>query len=243
MNTPGISAEPWPAANGDAANGDATDGAVAPAVVLVAGVGNIFLSDDGFGPEVARRMTAQEGSGRPGARAVDYGIRGMHLAYDLLDGVDALILVDAVPPLARNDGSEPEGNIHHPSKPGTIRVLQIRPEDVRSDGGNIGNGLGHNTGSAPGSDRGNIGSGPPPLDPHGMDPVAVFGRLRSLGGTLPLTFVVGCVPGDLREGIGLSAAVSAAVPDALAAIRSLIAERIPLERRTDHVSGNSRPGD
>ena len=31
------------------------------------------------------------------ARVVDYGIRGMHLAYDLLDDWDALVLVDAVP--------------------------------------------------------------------------------------------------------------------------------------------------
>ncbi len=55
--------------------------------VLVAGVGNLFLTDDGFGSEVARRM-----AGRPlpdGVRVVDYGIRGMHLAYDLLDGYAA----------------------------------------------------------------------------------------------------------------------------------------------------------
>ena len=45
-----------------------------------------------------------------------------------------------------------------------------------------------------------------------MDPVAVLGRLRSLGGELPLTYVVGCVPADLAEGIGLSAPVAAAVP-------------------------------
>ena len=35
--------------------------------------------------------------GKPEVRVVDYGIRGMHLAYDLLDGWDALVLVDAVP--------------------------------------------------------------------------------------------------------------------------------------------------
>lgn len=33
----------------------------------------------------------------PAVRATDYGIRGMHLAYDLLDGYDALVLVDAIP--------------------------------------------------------------------------------------------------------------------------------------------------
>lgn len=63
--------------------------------VLVAGIGNIFLGDDGFGPEVVRHLMPQA-PGSP-VRVVDYGIRGMHLAYDLLDGCDALILVDAIP--------------------------------------------------------------------------------------------------------------------------------------------------
>ncbi|PXW31814.1 hydrogenase maturation protease [Nocardia sp. 348MFTsu5.1] len=62
--------------------------------ILVAGIGNIFLGDDGFGPEVVRRAT---GSERDGVRIEDYGIRGMHLAYDLLDDWDALVLIDAVP--------------------------------------------------------------------------------------------------------------------------------------------------
>ena len=63
--------------------------------VLVAGIGNIFLGDDGFGPEVIRHVPEQVAS--PRVRVVDYGIRGMHLAYDLLDGCEALILVDALP--------------------------------------------------------------------------------------------------------------------------------------------------
>lgn len=66
-----------------------------PPRVLVAGIGNIFLGDDGFGPETLRAVTAEPLP--DGVRAVDYGIRGMHLAYDLLDGWDGLILVDAVP--------------------------------------------------------------------------------------------------------------------------------------------------
>lgn len=61
--------------------------------ILVAGIGNIFLGDDGFGSEVVRRLPDLG----PGVRVVDYGIRGVHLAYDLLDGVDELILVDAIP--------------------------------------------------------------------------------------------------------------------------------------------------
>jgi hydrogenase maturation protease len=62
---------------------------------LVAGVGNLFLGDDGFGCEVARRLAAIP---RPdGVTVVDFGIRGMHLAYEISSGAwDAAILVDAV---------------------------------------------------------------------------------------------------------------------------------------------------
>jgi hydrogenase maturation protease len=161
--------------------------------VLVAGVGNIFLHDDGFGPEVARRLAGDVGQPAPGMRAVDYGIRGMHLAYDLLNGVDLLVLVDTVPP----DSSAA-------TVPGSIRVLRVRREDL---------------------------DGTAALDPHGMDPVAVLGRLRSLGGELPETYVVGCVPADVSEGIGLSAAVAAAVPQAIAAVVDLMSERNPMPER------------
>ncbi|MGW3954722.1 hydrogenase maturation protease [Streptomyces sp. NPDC004752] len=61
--------------------------------VLVAGIGNVFLGDDGFGVETARVL-----AGRPLPRhveVVDVGVRGVHLAYQLLDGYDTLILVDA----------------------------------------------------------------------------------------------------------------------------------------------------
>ena len=63
--------------------------------ILVAGIGNIFLGDDGFGPEVIRRVPAHVTG--PQVTVVDYGIRGLHLAYDLLDGYDAMVLVDALP--------------------------------------------------------------------------------------------------------------------------------------------------
>jgi hydrogenase maturation protease len=61
---------------------------------LVAGIGNIFNGDDGFGSEVARRL-----SRRPmpdDVRVEDYGIRGVHLAYELLEGYDLVVLVDAL---------------------------------------------------------------------------------------------------------------------------------------------------
>ena len=63
--------------------------------ILVAGIGNIFLGDDGFGPEVMRHVVGQ--SLGADVHPVDYGIRGMHLAYDLLEEWRALVLVDALP--------------------------------------------------------------------------------------------------------------------------------------------------
>ncbi|UQX13219.1 hydrogenase maturation protease [Candidatus Mycobacterium methanotrophicum] len=66
-----------------------------PLRILVAGIGNIFLGDDGFGSEVVRHVPVQQDD--PGVRVVDYGTGGMHLAYDLLDDWDALVIVDAVP--------------------------------------------------------------------------------------------------------------------------------------------------
>jgi hydrogenase maturation protease len=64
--------------------------------ILVAGIGNIFLGDDGFGSEVLRHVIDRV-NGTDGVRATDYGIGGMHLAYDLLEDWDALVLVDAIP--------------------------------------------------------------------------------------------------------------------------------------------------
>ena len=67
----------------------------ATVTTMVAGIGNIFLSDDAFGCELARRLTAE--TLPDGVRVADYGIRGMHLAYDLLDMAPATtILLDAV---------------------------------------------------------------------------------------------------------------------------------------------------
>jgi hydrogenase maturation protease len=67
---------------------------VSEARVLIAGIGNIFFGDDAFGCEVARRLAAR--ALPPGVRAVDFGIRGMDLAFALMDEPDATVLVDAV---------------------------------------------------------------------------------------------------------------------------------------------------
>ncbi|MEX0171054.1 hydrogenase maturation protease [Streptomyces sp. LMG1-1-1.1] len=59
---------------------------------LVAGVGNIFLGDDGFGVETLRRLTRE--ALPASVELADVGVRGVHLAYELLDGWDTLVLVD-----------------------------------------------------------------------------------------------------------------------------------------------------
>jgi hydrogenase maturation protease len=63
--------------------------------VLVAGVGNIFLGDDAFGSEVARRLLREDWPVE--VRVVDFGIRGFDLTFALLDGYETVILVDATP--------------------------------------------------------------------------------------------------------------------------------------------------
>ena len=91
--------------------------------VLVAGIGNIFLGDDGFGPEVVRRLAAPGEPVLPtDTRLVDYGIRGMHLLYDLLDDYQALVLVDALP--GRGE-------------PGQTVVLEVTLADLEGLGGSF----------------------------------------------------------------------------------------------------------
>ena len=65
--------------------------------ILIACIGNIFLGDDSFGVEVAQKLTSRKTRRYPeGVHVIDFGIRGIDLAYTLLDDYDALILVDAV---------------------------------------------------------------------------------------------------------------------------------------------------
>jgi hydrogenase maturation protease len=63
--------------------------------ILIAGIGNIFLGDDGFGVEVASKLASHRFP--QGVRVTDFGIRGFDLAYALMDGYETTILVDAYP--------------------------------------------------------------------------------------------------------------------------------------------------
>jgi hydrogenase maturation protease len=75
--------------------GDDGPPAVAGRRILVAGIGNVFLGDDGFGVALADRLARTELP--PGVEVVDYGIRGMDLAYAVHDGWDVVVFLDAMP--------------------------------------------------------------------------------------------------------------------------------------------------
>jgi hydrogenase maturation protease len=83
--------------------------------VLIAGIGNVFLADDGFGVEVARLLAQRELPA--GVKVADFGIRGMDLAYELQEDYDAAILIDAVP---------------RGGAPGTLYVIE--PDPVEAEG-------------------------------------------------------------------------------------------------------------
>lgn len=140
--------------------------------LLVACVGNIFLGDDGFGSAVATELRRRDLlAGLPEVRLEDYGIRSVHLVYDLLEGYDTLVLVDTV---GRQEGPA-----------GTLYVIE---PDL--------------AGSTPVE---------PMLDPHDLPPGGVLALVPTLGGHVRRILVVGVQPADLESGIGLSAAVAAAV--------------------------------
>jgi hydrogenase maturation protease len=85
---------------------------------LVAGVGNVFLRDDAFGVEVIRLLGERRDPS--GVQIRDFGIRSVHLVYDLLDGCDLFVLVDAA---ARGDA------------PGTVTVLEVEPQAPPAEAG------------------------------------------------------------------------------------------------------------
>lgn len=71
--------------------------------ILIAGIGNVFMGDDGFGVEVAARLATRRLP--DGVVAADIGVRSLHLAFALLDKPDLLLVVDAV------DRGEPPGTL------------------------------------------------------------------------------------------------------------------------------------
>jgi hydrogenase maturation protease len=86
--------------------------------ILIAGIGNVFLGDDAFGVEVAQRLTLEPWP--EGVRVTDFGIRGFDLAYAIMDGYDATILIDATP---------------RGGDPGTVYTVEIDCSETREPSG------------------------------------------------------------------------------------------------------------
>jgi hydrogenase maturation protease len=81
--------------------------------VLVAGIGNVFLGDDGWGVALAGRLAVR--ALPRGVDVVDFGIRGMDLAYAMQDGYDAVVFLDATP---------------HGETPGTLYVIEPELDEI-----------------------------------------------------------------------------------------------------------------
>lgn len=180
--------------------------------LLVAGIGNIFLSDDGFGVEVVSRLA---GADLPdGVRVTDYGIRGMHLAYDLASGYESAILIDAAP---RGDA------------PGTVYVIEPDLSPTHEPDGQPEAPEANEASEAdetPEADEADQGLAVSPFfDAHGMQPDVVFRMLDQLPGPRPgRILVVGCEPATVEYGMGLSEPVAAAVDEAVRVVLGLVAE-------------------
>jgi len=84
--------------------------------VLVAGIGNIWMKDDGFGGEVAKRLNNRELP--KDVLVTDFGIGGLDLAYELQNGYAALVLID----ISRQGG-----------EPGTLYVMEVDEDEVEGD--------------------------------------------------------------------------------------------------------------
>jgi hydrogenase maturation protease len=160
--------------------------------ILVAGVGNIFFSDDGFGCEVARRLAQRQLP--EGVTVGDFGIKGVHLAYELLEGYDVAILVDAAP---------------CGGTPGDLYLIEPALEEIAE---------------SPLVQAASEGEAAL-VDAHGLEPDAIFGMLKALGGSIGRALVVGCEPESTDDGIGLSDVVAAAVDPAVERLVDIV-ERI-----------------
>jgi hypothetical protein len=100
--------------------------------ILVAGVGNIFLGDDGFGSEAARRL--QERPLPDEVRVVDFGIRSIDLAYALMDGYETTILLDATPQGGYLPGWRDGTTRVDRAAPGNTQVTEQRTPPKRTFG-------------------------------------------------------------------------------------------------------------
>jgi hydrogenase maturation protease len=171
--------------------------------ILVAGVGNAFLADDGFGGAVAARLGERElpaaGGGAPapagpgarqlpsGVTVMDFGTGGLDLAYEVMRGYDALVIVD----ISRQGG-----------EPGTLYLIEPEESEVEA-----------------GIEDGEM------IDPHGMDPKTVLRFVRAVGGWPGKVVVVACEPARVEEmGLELSDDVAAVVDRAVETVLEQVEE-------------------
>ncbi|MBN6051663.1 hydrogenase maturation protease [Nonomuraea sp. RK-328] len=186
----------------------------APAArILVAGIGNVFFGDDGFGVEVARRLSALPQP--PGVDVVDFGIRGMDLAYALQRDYGLAILVDAAP---------------RGQAPGTLTVLE---PDLSEDGPG-----GDAAEAEPRRPE------RPRVEGHGMDPVKVLRLAAELGRLPGRVVVVCCEPAVAPSGeadedvlVELSGPVREAAGHAVRLVMDMIAENAGPASRPPHPEG------
>lgn len=141
--------------------------------VLVAGVGNVFCADDGFGVAVIHRLARDPLPALVDLR--DYGIRGRHLAAQRLDGYELVVLVDS---------------LHRDGPPGTLYVVEAADDAA--------------------------GAGPYPR------PDGVLALVPAIHRQVARVVVVGCEPGDIGTGIGLSPGVENAVGPAAKLVLDIV---------------------
>lgn len=176
---------------------------------LVAGVGNVFLGDDGFGVEVARRLMTRN---QPdGVEIADFGIRGVHLAYELLDGCELLVLVDAAP---RGEA------------PGTLSVVDLGPVPREFAGAT--------SEPAPAGLDSTV-----MMNAHGMQPDTVLTLVETLGGSVGRAVLVACEPEDVTDLAGLSPGVTAALDQAVHLVERLVSA--PGSILPDYPDGEDSP--
>jgi hydrogenase maturation protease len=186
--------------------------------VLVAGVGNIFFSDDAFGCEVVRRLADE--TLPEGVVVADFGIKGVHLAYELLDGYDTVIMVDAAP---------------CGGKPGDLYLIEPELEEIAESP--------LAQAAADGESALVDAHGLEPDAIFGMFKALLSGEQ----GTLRRALVVGCEPESVEEGIGLTETVAAAVEPAVRRLVEIIHKvherretELPVLAAKDHAGATER---
>jgi hydrogenase maturation protease len=192
-----------------------------PPRILVAGFGNVLRADDGFGPAVIRELESGDLLERT-VNAIDVGTGGFSLVLELLEGYDALVIVDAV-----DRGGRP-GSLYvlEPEVPGPLSVDAIGSE-----------------GKAAAADSSPWCGQPEGIDAHVLTPGPAMIVARAAGALPPYVRIVGCQPCDTESlEIDLTPTVRGAVPGAIEIIRGIVSEVSEGNGRSHVGSGaSSRP--